>query len=157
MKKLFFLLVLLMTSCSHSGTKNNFGINELIHAMAYGDIKELNGIDKNIEKDLLVRLYQVPVFGEDCFVETEGVCRNNYYISVSTFDEYPETNVFKLSMIGEVIETRWLQESEHDYAEIEFTFNKYTKEAIENNKTLVNIQSKILLKLKPSSHVEVVR
>ena len=97
MKKLFFLAGLLLTACSHSVVKYNVDVNELSTAMAYGTIKDLNDIDHKIEKDLLVRLYQVPILGEECFVETHGICRNNYYISVSTYDEYPETNVFKLN------------------------------------------------------------
>lgn len=158
MKKLFFLfLVLSISACSHADNKNRIDFSELVRAMAYGSVKELNEIDKNLEKDLLVRLYQVPVFGEDCFVETEGVCQNGYYVSVSTFDEQPETNLFKLNMMGEVVDIRWLTEDQSDYAEIEFTLNKYTKEAVENNKSLVNLKSTILLKLSVMSHEELVK
>ncbi len=125
--------------------------------MAYGSMKELNNIDPNMEKDLLIRLYQIPIMGERCFVETHGVCQNSYYISVSTFDEFPETNVFKLNMAGDVSRIQWLQENQYDYVEIEFTLNKYTKEAMANNNSLVNTQSKVLVKLTPISHIEITR
>jgi hypothetical protein len=125
--------------------------------MAYGTMKELNNIDPDIEKDLLVRMYQVPILGESCFIETHGVCRNNYYLSVSTFDEFPESNVFKMNIVGEVTEIHWFRENKHDYVEIGFTLNKYTKEALENNNSLVNVQSEVLVKLEPSSYVEIIR
>ncbi len=156
MKNIFLLVVIFLTACSHSAVKKDLSINELSIVMAYGTVKELNNIDPDIEKDLLIRLYQSPIFGESCFIETHGVCRNNYYISVSTFDEFPQSNVFKLKMVGEVTEIRWLQENKNDYVEIEFTINQYTKEALDNNSSLVNVQSKILVKLKPSSLVEIV-
>lgn len=157
MKKLFFLVLILLTACSHSTVKNDLDINELSIAMAYGTMKELNEIDPDIEKDLLVRLYQNPIFGENCFIETHGVCQNNYYLSVSTFDEFPESNVFRLKMVGEVTGIHWVQDNKYDYVEIEFTLNKYTKEALANNNALVNVQTKVLVKLKPSSLIEIVR
>ncbi len=157
MKALFFLVVTLLTACSYGAVKSNPDIKELNAAMAYGSMKELNNIDPNMEKDLLVRLYQVPIMGERCFVETHGVCQNSYYISVSTFDEFPETNVFKLNMAGDVSRIQWLQENQYDYVEIEFTLSKYTKEAMANNDSLINTQSKVLVKLTPINHIEIIR
>ncbi len=161
MKKLFFLMVILLTGCGHivvkSAVKKDLSVSELSATMAYGIMKELNNLDPDIEKDLLVRLYQSPIFGESCFIETQGVCRNNYYLAVSTFDEFPESTVFKLKMVGEVIEIQWVRESKYDYVEIEFTLNSYTKEALTNNKSLVKAQKKILLKLQPDNFVEFVK
>ncbi len=157
MKKLFFLVVILLAACSHNTAKKDLDINELSILMAYGTMKELNDIDPDIEKDLLIRLYQSPILGESCFIETHGVCRNNYYLSVSTFDEFPESNVFRLRMVGEITEIHWVQESKYDYVEIEFTLNSYTKEALTNNKSLVNVRKKVLVKLEPNSLVEIVR
>jgi len=157
MKKLFVLAALLLTACSHSPVRNNVDINELNAVMAYGTSNDLNKINPEIAKDLLVRLYQLPILGEECFVETHGICRNNYYITVSTFDEYPEINVFKLNMVGEITEIHWIQENEYDYVEIEFSLNKYTKDALANNDDLINVHSKVLVKLNPRNHVEIIR
>ncbi len=157
MKHLFLFVVIFITACSHNGTKKSFGINDLSIVMAYGSVKELNDINPDIEKDLLIRLYQSPILGENCFTETHGVCRNNYYISVSTFDEFPQSNVFKLKMVGEVTGIRWLQEDKYDYVEIEFTINQHTKEALSNNPSLVNVETKVLIELEPNNLVEIAR
>ncbi len=89
MKTLFFLTMIMIASCSHIPAKNDLNINELKAAMSYGTMRQLNDIDPDIEKDLLVRLYQVPMMDRNCFIETHGTCQNKYYLSVSTFDEFP--------------------------------------------------------------------
>jgi len=157
MKTLFFLTMIMIASCSHIPAKNNLNINELKVAMSYGTMRQLNDIDPDIEKDLLVRLYQVPIMDGNCFIETHGICQNKYYLSVSTFDEFPETNIFRLNMVGEVSGVHWLQEDITDHVKIEFTFNKYTKEALKNNRSLVNFQSKILVELDPNTLEEIAR
>lgn len=157
MKILLFTTMIFLVACSNTAVKHDLDINELSTVMAYGTMKELNDLDPDIEKDLLVRLYQSPILGENCFIETHGVCRYNYYISVSTFDEFPESNIFRLKMIGEVTETHWMKENKYDYVEIVFTLNTYTKEALENNTSLVNSQTKMLVKLEPRSIIEVIK
>lgn len=156
MKILLFTTMIFLSACSNNTVKHDLDINELSSVMAYGAMKELNNIDPDIEKDLLVRLYQSPILGESCFIETHGVCRYNYYVSVSTFDEFPESNIFRLKMVGEITEIHWVKENKYDYVEIEFILNTYTKEALANNTSLVNSQTKVLVKLEPSSIVEVV-
>jgi hypothetical protein len=123
-------------------------------AMAIGSMKELNQLDMEKDKDLLVRLYQVPVLGETCFIETHGICRYKYLISVSTFDEYPEINVFELSARGEVTNISWLPENTLDYVEMELAFNTYTQDALKNNTALENKIYKVLLKIDPKKVVE---
>ncbi len=125
--------------------------------MAYGTMKELNNINPDIEKDLFVRLYESPILGENCFIETHGICRNSYYFSVSTFGELPESNLFKLSMSGEITKIQWIKNSKYDYAEIEFILNSYTKAALANNKSLVNIQKKVQIKMEPDNFREIIK
>jgi len=152
MKILWLLLMLSLMAC---GTKTTDTVLDLKEAMAFGSMKELNNINPEQEKDLLVRLYQVPVLGENCFMETHGICRYKYYISVSTFDEYPETNIFKLSNRGEVTSVKWLAENKIDYVEIELSLNKYTKEALANNSSLENKVVSVNLKIDPKKLIEI--
>lgn len=147
MKKIVLYLSILLASCSVLEQKTSIEIYDLKAAMAYGKIINLNDYNPNTEKDLLVRLYQVPLLNGGCFEETHGVCQNKFYISVSTFDEYPETNVFQLSVVGEVSDVQWIAEQIYDYVEIQLILSKYTKEALENNKKLTNEKLTILLKL----------
>jgi hypothetical protein len=146
--------MLLLGGCSTNAIKI---APDLKNAIAFGAMTELNDIDPKQEKDLLVRLYQAPVMNQDCFVETHGVCQYKYFISVSTFDETPEVNVFKLSNLGEITKVSWLPENILDYVELELTINKYTKEALDNNVTLENRPIKVLLKLSTKKLIEEVK
>lgn len=130
---------------------------DIKHVMAYGTLSELNKLNRGSDADLLVRLYQLPTEDQSCFVETHGVCRYRYYVIVSTFDEQPETNVFKLSHQGEVTGVVWKAEDRPDYAEIELSLNQYTGAALKNNKALKNSTTKLLLKLSPNKMEEVVQ
>jgi len=115
--------------------------------MAYGTVIELNNQDKNIEKELFIRLYQTPATHRDCVTEIHRICQYQYHISVSTFDEYPETNVFELALRGEIINTTWLVVDTHDYAEIEVTYNKFTQKALESDQSLTNVATTKTLKI----------
>jgi len=130
---------------------------DLKNAIAFGVMTELNDIDPKQDKDLLVRLYQTPVMNQDCFVETYGVCQYKYFISVSTFDENPEANIFQLSTFGEVIKISWVSEDILDYVELELTVSKYTREALANNAGLENRLKKVLLKLDAKKLIEEVK
>lgn len=157
MNKLFLLVAIFFTACTDGSIRKNFDSHDLSRVMAYGSVKELNAINPEIEKDLLIRLYQSPIFGESCFIETHAVCRYNYYLSVSTFDEFPQSNVFKLKMVGKVTDIHWLKETKYDYVEIEFTINQYTKEALVNNPALVNTSTSVLIKVDPNRLIESIR
>jgi hypothetical protein len=152
--KFLLLSILLLGGC---GTNAINITPDLKNAIAFGAMTELNDIDPKQEKDLLVRLYQTPVMNQDCFVETHGVCQYKYFISVSTFDENPEVNIFKLSNVGEITSISWLAENVLDYVELELTINKYTKEALDNNADLENRSLKILLKLSAKKLIEEVK
>lgn len=127
---------------------------ELGNALAFGVIRDLNDLSPEIEKDVYVRLFESPVHQDGCFIETHGVCQYRYFLSVATFDEYPETNVYELKTRGEIAEINWRKESKQDYAEIEFVFNTYTKEALENNGALQNLPQEVLVKVSPTSIAE---
>jgi len=129
MRSAWLLCVFFLTSCAtHDG--------DLWRAISYGEIAEVNGYSSEIEKSLYVRMYQAPIYNEYCFVETHGICKYKYYFSVSTFDEYPEVNLFELRHQGEVVDIRWLENNDIDSATIEFRMSKYTKEALQNNSAL---------------------
>jgi len=151
MKLIILCLIFFLAACTTSPSNDTYQLKE---AMAYGTLIELNDRNENIEKNLLVRMYQVPLSNGDCFIETHGVCKYQYYISVSTFDEYPEVNVVKLDVYGEIISVKWLSVKESDYAEIEIIYNHFTKEAIQNNKALSTTKFRILLKINPENIIE---
>ena len=131
MKVFIILGFILLSACS---TLNS----ELQNALAFGSIKELNQLNPEVEKKLLLRLYESPSYQEGCFKETHGVCRHVYFLSVSTFDEYPETNIYKLKTKGDVVKISWQNETKIDSEKIILVFNKYTSEALKNNNSLIN-------------------
>lgn len=48
--------------------------------LALGKLIETKSNTATHEIDLYVRLYEMPVYKNDCFVETHGICQNQYYI-----------------------------------------------------------------------------
>jgi len=155
MKNIIFLMMTLLMACDGNETVNQSKTDNFKAAMAYGSITELNNLDSNIEKNLHVRLYKIPLADSACFVETHGVCQNKYLISVSTLDEYPEFNVFELSTRGDISRIKWLKANKTDSVELEFIFDKYTTQAIKNNPALSNTQIYVKLKLGITEILEV--
>jgi hypothetical protein len=135
MKFIILGITILLFGCTNYSTQNTVSLKDI---MAYGVITELNNQDENIEKELFIRLYQTPS-DNSCLTEIHSVCQYQYHMSVSTFDEYPEANVFELAIRGEIINTTWLAVDSPDYAKIEVTYNKFTNEALKNDKSLINI------------------
>lgn len=109
---------------------------DIKHVMAYGTMSELNTFNRGNQADLLVRLFGLPTEDQSCFVETHGVCRNRYYVTVAPFGEEPEGNVFRLSYEGEVTGVAWQAEDRPDYAEIELALNQYTDAAFGSSSVL---------------------
>ena len=72
-------------------------------------------------------------------------------MTVSTFDEYPETNVFKLKYKGEIVDSYWMEDNKTDYVKLMLVMEKYTGDALKNNNSLINVQSNILVELTPKS------
>ena len=146
--KYLFLISLLASSPSYAID------TELQQAISFGEIKELNQYSPEIEKQLLVRLFQTPVNGDSCFKEAHGVCQFRYFISVSTFDEHPETNIFKLKTLGEAVDIKWFNSSETDTALIKLILNQYSAEALKNNAQLKNTKTILNIKVSPKKLIE---
>lgn len=144
-----------MSSCAKMPTGNTDHIN-LSKVLALGKLIEANAKTATHEVDLIVRLYEMPIFENDCFIETHGICQNQYYVAVSTYDEYPETNVFKLNHRGVLVDFHWVEDSQTDYVKLMLVMNKYTTEALENNKNLVNVQSNISVELTPNTISQII-
>ncbi len=161
MKATVLLLSLSLAACAHGGAGNEAHDEPddagLYKAMSIGKVITLNELQPEIDKDLSVRLYQVPTMDQDCFVETHGICQYEYYVAVSTFDEYPQVNVYKLATKGELAEITWVSDDRVDYVELDVTLNRYTSEALRNNKALDSAATRIRLKLSPTAMEEVVR
>ena len=148
--RFFILLVIIITSGCASLD------NDLQNALAFGDIKVLNEYSAEIDKHLLIRLYSAPIHKESCFVETQGACKFKYFISVSTFDEYPETNIYRLQNEGEITEVNWINTSDVDSAELNLIFNQFSSGALKNNNALINQQKIVNIKANPSEILETV-
>jgi len=130
--------------------------NDLENALAFGEIKELNKYSSNVDKQLLVRLYSSPVYKNHCFIETHGTCKYSYFLSVATFDEYPETNIYKLNTEGEIMEVNWKQTDGIDTALLDLVFNQYSIKALENNTSLINHVQRVQIKVNISEVVELI-
>lgn len=130
--------------------------NDLQNALAFGEITELNEYNPEIDKQLLVRLYSSPVNKENCFIETHGTCKYKYFISVSTLDEYPETNIYKLQTEGEISDINWVDNSDIDLAELNLAFNQFSVMALKNNNTLINHRKIVNIKVSSSEISETV-
>ncbi len=149
MKIVFFAFFLILVGCSSLDT----GFRE---AVAYGQIRDLNAASPDIDKPLFVRLIEVPVIESSCFPETRGTCRFRYYLTVSTFDEQPETNVFRLEQRGQVLDAEWRESGLVDAAVIDLQITKYSKAAVDTNPELEQERSTVRIRVTPNSMEEVV-
>ncbi len=147
---LFVFLSIFLTACASSPVNKTNDIN-FSKILALGKVIEANEIRAEHEIDLIVRLYEVPIFENDCFVETHGVCQNQYYVAVSTYDENPETNIFKVSQRGVLSSLEWVKDEKVDYVKLVLKMDKYSKEAINNNPGLFNVSSELFIELTPWS------
>jgi hypothetical protein len=147
---LFVFLTMFLTACISSPVKEFDDIN-FSEILALGKVIEANKTRAEHEIDLIVRLYEVPIFENDCFVETHGICQNQYYVAVSTYDEYPKTNIFKITQKGVLSNFEWVKDEKVDFVKLALKMDKYSKEAINNNPSLLNVSSVILIELTPKS------
>jgi hypothetical protein len=122
---------------------------ELEAAMAFGTVESLHPAGTEVDENLILRLYAIPVFGESCFEETAGVCRKRYLLSVSSYDEQPEFGVFALPFSGQVTSVRWLADAAIDHAQLVFTVDRYTPEAVANRPALDNTRQNFRLRVSP--------
>ncbi len=130
------LLTLFLDTNALGDTPTVPDAQELAQVLALGRMIDLNLLPSPQEKDLLVRLYEVPQFDDDCLVETHGPCRNAYYFSVSTYDEYPLTRVFRLNVLGNLSDIQWRKEDVPDQVAFSLRLGKYTAQALDNNPAL---------------------
>jgi len=147
---LLVIASIMISSCANVPTENVKAIN-FGSVLALGKLIETNPNKAAHEIDLFVRLYEMPVYENDCFIETHGICQNQYYVTVSTYDEYPETNVFKLKYKGEVVDLYWVEDNRVDYVKLMLVLEKYTGDALKNNNSLINSQFRVLVELTPKS------
>lgn len=146
MRNLIYIFFLLFSSaCSNEqdtvakqGNPTEPDVNAYKRALAYGTQIDLNKLDVGVDKNLLVRLYQIPLSENNCFNETHGICQYQYLLSVSSFDEQPQTNVFKLPVVGEITGISWHKQRDIDEAKIEFFVNQFSQAALKNNPALKN-------------------
>ena len=147
MKYLFFLSIIFFSACS---TINS----DLKYAMSFGEIIDLNEYSNNIEKQLFVRLYRSPIYNDNCFDGISGVCQYKYFVSVSTFDEYPDTAIYALSVHGEMLDIKWFEATKIDSAVIEFKINTFTKNALDNNPDLKSDVVLLRIEVSPNDIIQ---
>ena len=112
----------------------------LAELLIFSELKDLNKLQPNIEKNLWVKVYKLPnKETNNCFPESHGVCSYKYYLATSQLDDSPIINAYYLGALGEIIEYKWRKTNTIDEAVISIKTNKYSKEALNYNKSLVNI------------------
>ena len=144
------------TACNQTPqVKTDYSTNEgFLKAVAFGEINELNELSQDVDKALFIRLFQNPIYEDACFEETHGICKFEYFLTVSTYDEYPETNIYTLKQQGEIKSIEWLNTNELDTAILKFTMQPYTQAAYDNNSKLVNDDLTVKLRLTPNEFDE---
>ncbi len=153
MKLILICSILLLYSCSANSEPIIKKINDpfVVKIMASSEIIELNQLQRKIEKNLIVRVYKLSGSEENsCFPESHGICKYKYYIATSQIDENPIVNAYFIGELGEIIQYRWEKTNQIDTAIIDITVNKYTKNALNYNKSLISIEKKYKLIVKPN-------
>ena len=142
MKKLLYSILLLSISCSSNSDILVKKIKDptLAELLIYSNLKDLNKLQPNIEKNLWVKVYKLPnTEFNKCFPESHGICSYKYYIATSQLDDSPIINAYYLGSLGEVIDYKWNKSKTIDKAVINIKASKYSKEALNYNKSLVNV------------------
>ncbi len=156
MKKLIYTILLLSISCSSSSNILVQKIQDpvLAELLIFSELKDLNNLQPNIEKNLWVKVYKLPnTKPNKCFPESHGICSYKYYLATSQLDDSPTINAYYLGVLGEIIEYKWNQTSSIDKAIINIKTNKYSKEALTYNKSLVNVTINYQIIATPNSLV----
>ena len=141
MKKLIYSILLLSISCSSNSSILVKKIKDpvLTELLIFGESKDLNKLQPNTEKNLWVKIYKLPnTEPNKCFPESHGICSYKYYLATSQLDDSPKINAYYLGSLGEVIGYEWKKAKSIDEAIINIKVNKYSKEALSYNKSLVN-------------------
>jgi len=146
---LLLALSLGLSACALPRSDSHSPAIDLPQVLALGKLIDITPRNTDHEIDLMVKVYEVPILENTCFVETHGVCQHAYFIAVSTYDEFPDTNVFQLSNIGVLRNYTWLPDEKTDFVEIEFAMDSYTATALANNKGLKNQPYRVQLQITP--------
>jgi len=142
MKKLIFSILLLSISCSSNSNILVKKIKDpmLAQLLIFSELKDLNKLQPNIEKKLWVKVYKLPnTEPNNCFPESHGICNYKYYLATSQLDDSPIINAYDLGILGEIVEYKWKKTNTIDKVVINIKANKYSKEALNYNKSLINI------------------
>ncbi len=153
MMKYLFLSFLLLVSCStHSEEKVKKLDNPLlVKILAFGELTDLNQLQKDIDKELWVKIYQVPSTKKnDCFPESHGICEYEYYLVTSQFDENPTINAYSLGTFGEFTDYKWEPATSTDKAIINIKVSNYSIAALKYNSTLKNKEKEYQLVALPN-------
>ncbi|RMH10451.1 MAG: hypothetical protein D6698_17625 [Gammaproteobacteria bacterium] len=108
MQRLLFLAVssFYIANCP-AGEKVDY--DTLTSLLAYGTSKDIPPEEATGVAPLILRLHALPdLHHRDCIPETDSPCGNIYYLSVATYDEFPEAAVFRLPLSGEVLSVELL-------------------------------------------------
>ena len=141
MKLIVLIALLFVSSCATNGQGKVKSLDNplLIDILALGDVADLNALQKNLEKNLSIKVYKLPSNEENhCFPESHGVCKYKYYLATSQIDDSPIVNAYYLGVLGEIVEYKWEFTELIDTAVIIIRANKYSKEALIYNKSLTN-------------------
>ena len=153
MKLISICSVLFLYACSANSEPIIKKINDpvVVKIMASSVLVELNKLQEKIEKNLIVRVYKLAGSEENnCFPESHGICKYKYYIATSQIDENPIVNAYFLGELGEIIKYSWESTNQIDTAIINIKVNKYTKNALNYNKSLINVEKKYKLIADPN-------
>jgi len=155
MKYLFFSLLLLVSCSTHSEDKIEKLDNPLlVRILAFGELTDLNQLQKSVDKELWVKVYKVPSTKmNDCFPESHGICEYEYYLVTSQFDENPIINAYFLGTFGEFTNYEWKPVTSTDKAIINIKVSKYSIAALKYNKTLKNKEKEYQLVALPNKIV----
>ena len=138
MKYLFFSLFLLVSCSTHSEEKIEKLDNPiLVRILAFGELTDLNQLQKNIDKELWVKIYKVPSTKKNnCFPESHGICEYEYYLVTPQFNENPTINAYSLGTFGEFTDYKWEPATSSDKAVINIKVSNYSVAALKYNAAL---------------------
>lgn len=151
-KIIFTYWLFTLYSCASYSDEQVVKINEplLVKILALSEVMDLNQLQKDVEKNLLVKVYKLPGSEEnDCFPELHGICKYKYYLATSQLDDSPIINAYYLGELGEITAYTWAATNEIDTATINIRASKYTREALDYNRSLKNVETSYKLIAKP--------
>lgn len=136
---IYLLAAVFLSSMSHSGFATEPETTAIHNSMAYGKLIELNKFSPQVEKPLLLRLYETPKADENCGLESGAVCKYQHVLTVATFDEYPEVKIQCINLEGEFIQAEWVAiPQKADEALIKITYAVFSSTARKVNPKLKN-------------------